>query len=146
LIDVESFEERGITLEEDTTVEHLYDKKSSYDPTSLALVGGVGKIGVGFSDSTLDIIIFATEIGSEDNEMIVRQVSGRIRKGTIRVIDIEDDMSVCIKHARVRKKVCVEDSSEKGTTLRYPKRGRLDLTDNDERNKCLEKIKKFMIK
>lgn len=132
------------SIETDTTVDFLCGNKTTFDSDALALVGGVKKIGTGFNDPTLDVVIFASDIGSEDNIMLIKQVIGRIRKQKVYVIDFEVNLSSCTNHALVRRDSCKELSSEEGTTVRYPKRGRVDQTDEIEVETCVEKVEKFL--
>lgn len=82
------------------TVTKMCSSESSYDTTARVLIGTYSKLGVGFDDSRLDMMISCISVKE------IEQFAGRLRDhGRQRiVVDIVDDFSVLHAHYKGRKR------------------------------------------
>jgi hypothetical protein len=87
----------------------------TYDKTSRILLSTYSKLGVGFDDTKLNMLIVACSVTE------VEQYAGRLRDGKDKnriIIDLVDDDSNCLKHWQDRRKWYI---SRNGTIKHYYK-------------------------
>jgi hypothetical protein len=87
-------------------VDVLVGKKKSYDTNARVLIGGVKKIGVGFNDMTLTMLILCWDMTD------VRQAEGRIRVVDNVILDLVDNNKSLQDHWKMRKQWYLDRGAE----------------------------------
>ena len=86
----------------DKKIDVLYGKKESYDTKCDILIAGMKKVGVGFNDPRLNLLILASERSD------IEQYAGRIRTLNYIIIDIVDKHQILENRWKKRKKWYIE--------------------------------------
>lgn len=107
----------NILKEMGESVDYLVGQKKKYDKDARILMGGIGKIGVGFNDTSFKVLILASDV------IDVRQNEGRVRPENCVIYDLVDDYSVLEKHWSerewwyTRRKAVIKTLNTDGTEI-----------------------------